>query len=69
LTRLKALHIRVEQSDLWTNIELESLARKLNLAAYDVAYLDLTRRKKIPLATRDENLAKAATPEGIEILV
>src|SRR5271155_1431119 len=35
LLRLKALPIRVELNDVWTNIGLESKARKWNLPAYD----------------------------------
>jgi hypothetical protein len=34
LQRLRALPIRVEHSDLWANVSLESLARKWNLSAY-----------------------------------
>ncbi|HEX4747898.1 MAG TPA: type II toxin-antitoxin system VapC family toxin [Bryobacteraceae bacterium] len=68
LARLKALPIRVEPNNLWANVELESLARKRNLAAYDVAYLDLARRRNVPLATSDENLSEAASAEGIEVL-
>jgi predicted nucleic acid-binding protein len=45
LALLKALPIRLESSDLWANVELESQARRLNLAAYDVAYLDLAKPK------------------------
>ena len=69
LMRLKALPIRVEVNDVWTNITLESQARKWNLPAYDAAYLDLALRKKIPLATADDDLRKAARAEGIAVLV
>ncbi len=68
LQRLKALPIRVEPSDLWANISLESRARKWNLSAYDAAYLDLALRKNIPLATADDDLRKAAEAEGIKVL-
>ena len=68
LMRLKALPIRVELNDVWTNIALESQARKWNLPAYDAAYLDLALRKKLPLATADDDLRKAAQAEGIAVL-
>jgi predicted nucleic acid-binding protein len=68
LMRLKALPIRVELNDVWANIALESEARKLNLPAYDAAYLDLALRKRIPLATADDDLRKAAQAEGIAVL-
>jgi predicted nucleic acid-binding protein len=65
---LKALPIRVESQALWANVELESLARRWNIAAYDAAYLALAKRKNIPLATSDELLKRKALDEGIEIL-
>jgi predicted nucleic acid-binding protein len=68
LQRLKALPIRVEYNDLWANVSLESLARKWNVSAYDAAYLSLALRKRIPLATADDDLRKAAAAEGIQVL-
>jgi len=68
LTRLRALPIRSEHNDLWANIALESQARKWNLPAYDVAYLDLALRKKLPLATADDDLRKTVQAVGIEVL-
>src|SRR5664280_3614198 len=51
LSILKALPIRVEPQDVWANVDLESLARRRNLAAYDSAYLDLALRTDLALAT------------------
>lgn len=68
LQRLRALPIRVDARDLWSNVELESVARKWNLTPYDAAYLDLAIRKRVPLATADENLKSAAAAEGVEVL-
>jgi predicted nucleic acid-binding protein len=68
LQRLRALPIRVEHSDLWANVSLESLARKWNLPAYDAAYLDLALRRTLPLATADDDLRKAAAAVGIHVL-
>ena len=67
--RLRALPIRVELNDVWANIELESKARKWNLPAYDAAYLDLALRRKLSLATADDDLRKAAQAEGIMVLL
>ena len=68
LQRLRALPIRVEHNNLWANVSLESLARKWNLPAYDAAYLDLALRRRLPLATADDDLRKAAAAVGIHVL-
>jgi predicted nucleic acid-binding protein len=68
LELLKALPIRVEAQNLWANVDLESLARRQNLAAYDAAYLDLALRTNLVLATSDDPLRQAAIAEGIALL-
>jgi predicted nucleic acid-binding protein len=68
LTLLKALPIRVEVQDIWANLDLESVARAQNLAAYDAAYLQLALRTRLPLATSDHPLRTAAIAQGIPIL-
>ena len=68
LERLKALPISLERCDLWLNVGLEARSRKWNLTPYDAAYLDLAIRKRLPLATADTDLKKAAFAEGIEVL-
>ena len=44
-----------------------ALARMYSLSAYDAAYLELAMRHRVPLATLDEELKKAATAAGIAI--
>ena len=68
LSLLRALPIRVESQSLWENVDLESLARRQDVAAYDAAYLDLALRAGFALATSDEPLRKAAIAEGIAVL-
>jgi predicted nucleic acid-binding protein len=68
LLLLKALPIRVESQTLWTNIQLESVARRWDLAAYDAAYLALALRRGLPLATSDVGLRQKAIDAGIQIL-
>ena len=68
LSLLRALPIRVEAQSLWENVDLESLARRQDVAAYDAAYLDLALRTGFALATSDEPLRKAAIAEGIAVL-
>jgi predicted nucleic acid-binding protein len=65
---LRTLPIRVVREDWQRNVALESLARKHNLAAYDIAYLELALREKLPLATSDRELIQAALTEGVNIL-
>ena len=45
--------------------ETRRLARLYNLSAYDAAYLELALRLKLPLATIDRPLAKAAGLAGV----
>ena len=69
LDLLEALPIRVESQNLWANVELESLARQQNLAAYDAAYLDLAKRTGLSVATMDTTLRDAAIALGIQLFV
>jgi predicted nucleic acid-binding protein len=65
---LKSFPIRVIREEWPKNIGLESLARKHNLAAYDVACLDLALRENLPLATSDQELKKAALADGVVLI-
>jgi predicted nucleic acid-binding protein len=44
-----------------------NLARRYKLSAYDAAYLELSLRSGLPLATLDTDLARAATAAGVAI--
>lgn len=68
LELVESLPVRVEHTEWMSTIGLEALARKHNLAVYDIAYLELARRTKLPLATSDQALQKAALAEGIELV-
>jgi predicted nucleic acid-binding protein len=43
-------------------------ARTFQLSAYDAVYVDLARRKRLPLATLDDKLRAAAARGGVELL-
>ena len=45
------------------------LARAHDLSAYDAAYLELARRRDLPLATLDKRLRKAARVAGISLYI
>jgi len=47
---------------------ISELAEKHSLSVYDAAYLELARRKSLPLGTRDEPLQAAAKKSGVKLL-
>ena len=47
---------------------LAHLAEETGLTVYDAAYLELARRKRIPLASRDNALNKACLAAGVEVM-
>jgi predicted nucleic acid-binding protein len=47
---------------------ISDLAIKNSLSAYDAAYLELARRKSLPLGSRDEPLKAAAKKSGVKLL-
>lgn len=69
LADLALLDITADQqtdSQAWT--ETLHLADHFRLTVYDAAYLELARRRKLPLATLDEELRTAATAIGVTLL-
>jgi predicted nucleic acid-binding protein len=44
------------------------LADLYGLTVYDAAYLELAQRRRLPLATLDAALARAARAAGVELL-
>jgi predicted nucleic acid-binding protein len=49
-------------------LQLPRLARQYNLTTYDAAYLELAERLKLPLATSDADLIRAASVCGVDML-
>jgi predicted nucleic acid-binding protein len=45
-----------------------SLVIDRRLTVYDAAYLELAKRRRLPLATLDKDLRRAATAEGVHLL-
>jgi predicted nucleic acid-binding protein len=45
-----------------------SLSRTHSLTTYGAAYLDLALRRQLPLATLDDDLRRAATALGVQLL-
>jgi predicted nucleic acid-binding protein len=68
LTRLKALPIDAAQQLATELLELPALAQKHSLTNYDAAYLALAMRFRLPLATTDADLLRAAAAAGVGIV-
>jgi len=61
------IEIDLETNDhAWTAVL--HLADMHQLTVYDAAYLELAVRRRLPLATRDEDLAAAASSAGVVLL-
>ncbi|MBM3521919.1 MAG: type II toxin-antitoxin system VapC family toxin [Alphaproteobacteria bacterium] len=69
VTLLAALPITVDRETADRALgDTIDLARQLKLTAYDVAYLELARRLRLPLATRDADLQRAARATSVRLL-
>ncbi len=69
LDDLMALPISVdnETSDQALTNSLQ-LANRYDLSAYDAVYLELARRKALPVASLDSKLRAACTAAGVQVL-
>ena len=69
LDDLAVLPVRIDSAptrDQWSSVL--ALAEQHRLTAYDAAYLELSLRARLPLATLDGDLRKAAMTEGVALL-
>jgi len=48
--------------------DILALARRERLSSYDAAYLELAMRRRLPLATRDDELKRAARRAGVRLI-
>lgn len=68
---LQAIQLLPIESDSETWIraweDTMALARKFGLTSYDAAYLELALRRQSPLATFDDDLARAARAAGVTL--
>ncbi len=60
-----ALRLRIDRDPV-PMPELDALAARHALTAYDAAYLELALRRKLPIATTDAALLKAMTAAGVK---
>ena len=68
LGKVEALPIQVGVQETETILQLTRLAQAQGLTNYDAAYLDLAARLRLPLATTDKGLRRAAEVVGVEIV-
>lgn len=68
LTRLMALPIEAARQNPTEILELPVVAEKHNLTNYDAAYLALAMRFRLPLATTDADLRRAAAAAGVAMV-
>ncbi len=66
LLNLSCLRIRVDRTP--EEDAVLRLARSHKLSVYDAAYLELARRERLPLATLDDDLRKAAGRAGVALI-
>lgn len=60
-----ALRLRVDREPV-RMLEIDALAARHSLTAYDAAYLELALRRKLAIATVDSALLKAALAAGVK---
>lgn len=69
LQRICDLPIRTDHDStpaLWN--ETQIICDDYQLSAYDAAYLEVAQRRRIPLATLDKSMARAAGALGISLI-
>lgn len=68
LERIQSLPIRVDdETSLRGWQAIPALAERFRLTTYDAAYLELALRLDAPLATLDQDLARAAREAGVPL--
>jgi predicted nucleic acid-binding protein len=69
LERLRLLPVAIEHRPAaWLAQQILPLARTYHLSAYDAAYLELAIRERLPLATLDDDLRRAASAAGVALV-
>ena len=69
LEDLRSFRIRIDlEGQTRAFSDIRSLGEKYGITAYDAAYLELSMRTGVPLATLDEALKKAAAAAGAAVI-
>jgi len=68
MKQLRNLPLRVDpETDVMGWNEIPAIAERFELTTYDAAYLELALRLNAPLATLDQDLARAARQAGVPL--
>ena len=66
--RLNQLPIEMDgASPVGIQLAVAAVAREFKLSGYDAQYLELARRRQLPVATLDRDLRKAARQAGVAV--
>ena len=69
MSDLAALPIEVEQVDMTKILEAVSvLAQRHGLTSYDAAYVELAKRRGLPMATLDRKLKEVSLAEHLSVI-
>lgn len=69
LERLRLLPIAIEhRPTTWLAHQILPLARVHKISADDAAYLELAIREGLPLVTLDDDLRRAASANGVQLI-
>lgn len=69
LDALRLLPIEIEPPDFERNAgAVLPLARQYGLTVYDAAYLEIAKRRRLPIATLDDGLRRAAKKARVKVL-
>ena len=63
------VQLPIVQTQPHDDAKIFAVARRHRLTFYDAAYLELAAREKVALATFDSELARAASAEGVSLLI
>lgn len=69
LIELRAMNTQVEDASAMACWDITAtVALQYRLSVYDAAYLELAKRRNLPLATLDRRLAEAARLAGVAVI-
>lgn len=69
LSHLASLPIEVEQIDMAQTLKaVSALAQHHGITSYDAAYVEVAKRRGVPVATLDRKLKEVSLAEGLSVI-